>query len=100
MSQMISVRVDVTKIDKAKLYKGAKGTYLDIVLMPSRDSKFGDDFMVVQSISKEDRAAGQRGAILGNAKFLRQKQPTQRKAAPASEPLAGDGPPEADDVPF
>ncbi len=26
----LNVRIDVTKIDKARLYKGAKGTYLDL----------------------------------------------------------------------
>lgn len=97
---MISVRVDVTKIDKARLYKGAKGTYLDIVLMPSRDSKFGDDFMVVQSITKEEREAGQRGAILGNAKFLGQKQPPSSKPAPQVDEGDSDFGPPGQSVPF
>jgi len=26
----LSVRIDVTKIDKERLYKGEKGTYLDL----------------------------------------------------------------------
>lgn len=97
MSQMISVRVDVTKIDKSKLYKGAKGTYLDIVLMPSRDSKFGDDFMVVQSVSKEEREVGKRGAILGNAKFIGKKQES-RPTPKLADDL--DAPPVSDDVLF
>lgn len=100
MSQLISVRVDVTKIDKAKLYKGAKGTYLDIVLMPSRDSKFGDDFMVVQSISKEEREAGQRGAILGNAKFLGQKQESRTTPKPKVEDDDSGFGPAGESVPF
>lgn len=29
----LSVRIDVTKIDKSRLYKGAKGTYLDLTTL-------------------------------------------------------------------
>lgn len=65
---MIIAKIDVSKIDKEKLYKGEKGTYLDIILMETPDSKYGDDYMVTQGVSKEDREAGIKGAILGNAK--------------------------------
>ncbi len=70
MASPITVKIDVTKIDKTRLFKGAKGTYLDLILLPSQESKFGDDFMVIQQVSKEERLAGKRGPILGNAKYL------------------------------
>lgn len=81
---MITGKIDVTKIDKARLFKGAKGTYLDIVLIPTPDDKFGNSHMIVQGISKEEREAGQRGAIIGNAKTL-QRREEQPKAAPKPE---------------
>lgn len=65
---MITVRIDVTKIDKARLFKGKKGIYLDIVLVETPDDQYGNSHMVVQSVSKEERQQGVRGAILGNAK--------------------------------
>ena len=68
---MISAKIDVTKIDKAKLFEGKNGAkYLDIVLMESPNNAYGNDYMVVQSVSKEERLAGKRGAILGNGKNM------------------------------
>ena len=67
---MITIKIDVTKIDKALLYKGTKGTYLDVVLFETPDDKFGNDYRVVQGVTKEARAAGVKGAILGNGKVI------------------------------
>ena len=67
---MITVKIDVTKIDKNLLFKGAKGTYLDVVLFETPDDKFGNDYRVVQGVIKEARAAGVKGAILGNGKVM------------------------------
>lgn len=66
---MITGKIDVTKIDKAKLFKGEKGTYLDIVLIETPDNQYGD-YMIVQGVSKEERKAGKKGAILGNGKNI------------------------------
>ena len=71
---MLTGRIDVTKIDKSKLYKGEKGTYLDLVFIPTPDNKFGHDYMIAQSLPKEDRESGDRGAILGNGKYLKAKK--------------------------
>jgi len=80
--RLIAVNIDVAKIDKTKLHRGAKGTYLDLILMP-RDDQFGNHYMVVQGIPKEDRDAGQRGEILGNGKFIGQaRAPQQSEPAP------------------
>ena len=77
---IILAKINVTKIDKSKLFKGEKGTYLDIVLVETPDSKYADDYMVVQSVSKEEREKGVKGAILGNAMIVGQKP-----AAPAPQ---------------
>lgn len=91
--RVILCKLNVSKIEKHRLFKGEKGTYLDCALVPSDNNQYGDDFMIVQSVSKEEREAGKRGAIIGNAKFIK------KAAAPASAPVA-DGPPEQDDIPF
>lgn len=72
MSQLIKGQVDVLKINKQKLYVGKKGTYLNIVLIPTPEGQYGD-FMIVEEVSEEERKAGERGTILGNAKFLVKK---------------------------
>ena len=83
--------IDVTKIDKSKLYPGKNGAkYLDLLFFGSEDRlDNGTTHMVVQGLSKEDRDAGGRGEILGNAKL--------GEAAPAGnvDQTYGD-----DDVPF
>jgi hypothetical protein len=66
----ITLKLNVSKILKEHLFKGAKGTYLDLVVWPNKDGagQFGDTHYVVQEISKTAREAGERGPIIGNAK--------------------------------
>lgn len=91
---MITVKIDVTKIDKNLLYKGTKGTYLDVVLFETPDDKFGNDYRVVQGVTKEARAAGVKGAILGNGKVIGgNAKPAFNK--PEAKPEV-----KAEDVPF
>lgn len=95
---MISLKIDVTKIDKSKLFKGKQGTYLDAVLIETPNNQYGDDYMIVQSVSKEEREQGIKGAILGNAKTFGQSTPQ-----PQNEQLRDTvdyGEYENDDVPF
>ncbi len=78
----ILVKIDVTKIDKSRLYEGKKGVYLDAVLFENKDgeSKYGDDGFVVQSLSQEDRAKGEKGAIIGNWRFAAAQASNEPKA--------------------
>ena len=78
----ILVKIDVTKIEKSRLYEGKKGVYLDAVLFENEDgeSKYGDDGFVVQSISQKARAAGEKGAIIGNWRFAATQASNEPKA--------------------
>lgn len=89
-------KIDCTKIDKAFLFKGKAGTYLDIALIPNKTGRdqYGNDGMIVQSISKQARQEGKRGPILGNYVEMESKQEQQTKK---SVPL-DIGP--DDDIPF
>ena len=74
MGQTISVRINLNQIDKARLYTGAKGTYLDAVIFLKDDvDQYGNSGMIVQSVTSEQRAEGHKGNILGNVKILGQK---------------------------
>jgi hypothetical protein len=101
MSSPIAGKINVTNIDKARLFKGAKGTYLDFILMPSDDNQYGNDFMVIQQVTKEERMAGKRGQILGNAKFIGGKSASKTNTTRVlndPQPTSSDG--VAEDVPF
>ncbi|MFA5716007.1 MAG: hypothetical protein WC998_09715 [Candidatus Paceibacterota bacterium] len=71
---MITLKIDVTKIDKSRLFVGKQGTYLDLVLIESPNDKYGNDYFVKQSISKEDADNGVKLPILGNGKLIGKKQ--------------------------
>jgi hypothetical protein len=98
--KIILVKMDVTKIDKNRLFKGAKGTYLDFALMEhDQPDQYGNDFMVVQSVSKEERLKGARGAILGNGKYAGGK-PARTQTTQTASQAGTTGEPPDDDVPF
>jgi hypothetical protein len=92
MAQNISVRLDVSKIDKSKLYKGEKGTYLDAaIIMKDEPDQYGNIGMIVQSVTKEEREQGVKGSILGNVKYIGNK-PTQQQSSASSQELENDLP--------
>lgn len=67
-SRMLLGRIDVTKVEKRRLYHGEKGVYLDVKLIPLANPKFGQSHMIVQQVTNDEHAAGKYGTILGNAK--------------------------------
>ena len=85
MATNISVKLDVSKIDKAKLFKGEKGIYLDAaIIMKDEPDQYGNIGMIVQSVSKDERLAGVKGAILGNVRYIGK---TEQPASPQKEDL-------------
>ena len=107
MKQTIDISLDTTKIDKTALYESPKNgkKYLSVtVLIREEKDTYGYDGFVVQKISKERKAAGEKGPILGNCKIVDWdaiKQPSDHQQAKANgyaKPDAWDDP--MDDVPF
>lgn len=80
---MITGKINCSKIDKTRLFKGEKGTYLDVVLIETPNDQHGNDYMIVQGVTKEEREKGIRGAILGNAKVRGGNRPQQSRPVPA-----------------
>ncbi|MCP3697411.1 MAG: hypothetical protein GY920_02415 [Aliivibrio sp.] len=68
----IELSIDVTKIDKSKLYQGKKGTYLSVTAFVDLDQldQYGNSGMVTQKTTKEEQDQGIKGAILGNSKVF------------------------------
>ena len=97
---MIKLKIDVTKIDKARLYKGAKGTYLDCVLIETKNNQYGDDYMIVQEVTKEERENGVKGPILGNAKILGQRPAAQQPPPETKTTTVMNDGAEGEEIPF
>lgn len=70
MAAIATIKIDVDKIDKSKIYKGKKGSYYSMTLKINDQSKYGNNIMVVEDTTKEDRDAGVKGIILGNGSVV------------------------------
>jgi len=71
MSKTIALKINVSKIEKARLFQGDKGRYLDCILfLEDNPDQYGQSGMIVQSVSQEERKNGVKGPILGNCKIL------------------------------
>jgi hypothetical protein len=71
MSKLITLSIDVTKINKEKLYKGTKGVYLNVDCWIDEDAD--EDWKKVslnQSLSKEEREAKEKKTFIGNGKLV------------------------------
>jgi hypothetical protein len=86
---MITGKIDVTKIDKKRLFVGAKGTYLNFIMIDTPNNSYGNDYMIVESITKAENEQGIKGRVLGSAKIIIRQEPT-----PEAESMA------ASDLPF
>lgn len=72
----VSLKIDVSKIDKARLFSGQKGTYLDATIFVDLDQldQYGNSGMITQDVSKDEKAQGIKGNILGNGKVFWKEQ--------------------------
>ena len=86
---MITLSINLDKIEDKHIYQGKKGRYLNLTVLENdfRDD-YGNDYMVVQGVSKEARDKGDRGPILGNGKYIE----SARHAKPAARRSASSGP--------
>jgi hypothetical protein len=68
----LSIKLDVTKIDKERLFEGAKGTYLDLTTFidTAEQDQYENNGFVSQSTSAEEREQGLKTPILGNVKVF------------------------------
>lgn len=109
MPELIGVTIDVTLIDKDRLIpskkEGSRSKYLSVILIPLREpDRYGNQWMVKPSASKEEREAKVQLPILGSAKVLAGARQTPNGGPSAKHTV----PPERenpladykDDVPF
>jgi len=100
MTRILRLKLDVTKIDKERLFQGKKGVYLDAtVFLNDEQGQYGDNGMITQDVSKEEREAGTKGNILGNATIIKVLE-DNRQEAPNSTAEATAQAEGMDDIPF
>jgi len=75
----INISIDVSKIDKARLFKGKKGVYMDVTTFIDTDNpdQYDQNGFISQSTSKEERESGVKTPILGNCKVFFNSGSTQ-----------------------
>ena len=87
----ISIKLDLKKIDKARLFAAQSGAlYLDLTMFvdPDNEGQYGDHGIVTQTVSKEERDQNVQMPIAGNGKIfyglqeLKSKQPQQAPQQP------------------
>ena len=84
----IRIKLNISKIEKARLFKGSKGLYLDMTSFIDLDEKgqYGDNGFCTQDVSKEEREQGVKGPILGNVEvFYKSDQSQQQQQAPQQQ---------------
>jgi hypothetical protein len=99
----ITIKLDVLKIDKARLYKGSKGTYLDLTTFINTDEKdqYDNNGFVTQSPTKEEREAKEKLPILGNVRvFYAEGGQRESTPEPATTGAPADDGDFDDDIPF
>jgi len=95
----LQLQIKWEDIDQTKLYQGKKNKYLNVTAIATPGNKY-NQFMIVQSISAEERQRGDRGAIIGNANFNK-PHGSQQATAPKPAPAATAEPEDIDeDAPF
>jgi|TARA_R110001606_G_scaffold4071_1_gene19266 hypothetical protein len=107
MASLISANIDLTKIDKSKIYEGKKGKYYPITIVVNDElGQFGDSGYIQTEQTKEERDAKAPKSFLGNCKVVwtngqnvnvapKEGQPQQQSNVQTLQDIAGDP-----DLPF
>jgi hypothetical protein len=104
---MITISIDVTKLEKARIKEvtkrdGTTAKYVELVLFETPASQYGD-YIVKQGITKEERLAKKDMPIIGNGKNLGGSAGPRLNpggAGPVKHMQPPEPPPHDDDVPF
>tara|TARA_X000000950_G_C13641124_1_gene547628 strand:+ start:235 stop:549 length:315 start_codon:yes stop_codon:yes gene_type:complete len=103
MASIISANIDLTKIDKSKIYEGKKGKYYPIsIVLNDEPGQYGDSGYIMTEQTKDERDAKMQKQYLGNVKVVwtngqnvntaDRAQQTEMQQAPAAEPAEPDLP--------
>ena len=79
----VSLKINVSMIEKARLFAGKNGKYLDATVFIDIDNKdqYDNNGMITQDVTKEEKAQGVKGPILGNVKVFWKDDSNQAQQA-------------------
>lgn len=108
MASIISANIDLTKIEKAKIYEGKKGKYYPITIVLNDElGQYGDSGYIQTEQTKDERDAKLPKSYLGNVKVVwtngSNVEAAARDGAGGAPQQQGYAPPQASaepDLPF
>lgn len=69
--KLVNIKIDVEKITKSRLFKGKKGTYLDLMIAINDEvDQFGNNASAWENQTIEERESKQNKNYLGNGKVI------------------------------
>lgn len=93
MAKLASLRLNLDKIDKSKIYKGEKGNYLTLtVSINDQPDQFGNSLSAWVEQSQEERQNKEQKNYLGNGKVFWSDDKSQAVTTSASADQDGDLP--------
>lgn len=94
----IEIRLDVSKIDKSRLHKGNKGTYLTMTTFVDVDNKdqYDNNGMLLHKTKQDEDS--RRLPILGNVKVFWKGESSPQKGQSTQAPSIDDF--DSSDIPF
>jgi hypothetical protein len=69
----LSLKINLSKMDMARIFNGKEGAqYLDATIFVNMDEldQYGNSGMITQDVTKDEKAQGVKGNILGNGKVF------------------------------
>lgn len=94
MGALINFKLELHKLDKAKIIKGKKGNYYDITISLGEETdQFGNNAKAFDVQSKEDRESGKPRNYVGNGQVfwtdgkivtVERKEAAQQQQAPVA----------------
>ena len=101
MAKLLSLKIDVSKIDKSKLFQGQKGTYLDLTISLNDElDNYGNDVTAWQGQTEEERKNKANRNFLGNGKVFWSSEGTVKQSHKPYEPKEDINTTENLDLPF
>ena len=71
MASIISGNINLSKIDKSKIYEGKKGKYYPVTVVINNEvGEYGDSGYIMTEQTKEQREAKEAKNYLGNVKVI------------------------------
>ena len=87
MASLLSLSINVNKIDKDRLFDGKKGKYLDLTIAINDElDDFGNNVSCWQGQTKDEVAAKARKTYLGNGRVFWGNGKVSPELAPAPAP--------------